>query len=329
MSSGGFASVIGPLITSYVALKQALGRRFETQRYVLSRLDRFLTARGAADLDAETFSAWRSSQSHLKASTQRQRLGVVYQFCLFRRRSDPTSFTPDPFLFPRPHARPRPYILSEDEVAQLLRTAPELEPNALSPLRPQVARISVVLLYTTGLRRGELARLTLGDYDDVERVLLVRQTKFNKSRLLPLSPDATRELEAYLKDRQQSPFPTDPSGALLLTRHGGLTGYSGGGLGSLLRKLFRAAGVRKPDGRTPRVHDLRFTFAVHAMLRWYRAGIDVQARLPALAIYMGHGSIVSTEYYLTFVDAIAESASQRFANHCSSFLTAPVSEGTR
>jgi integrase len=118
----------------------------------------------------------------------------------------------------------------------------------------------------------------------------------------------------------QPGFPLDAGSPLLLNNHGGLTGYTGTGFGHMMRKLFRAAGVRTSAGRSPRVHDLRFTFAVHALLRWYRAGVDVQVRLPALSVYMGHVSIVSTQYYLTFVDAVAEAASERFHKHCSGFL---------
>lgn len=319
------------MIARYVALKRALGRGFDTPCYLLGQLDRFLCARRLRDLTPTTFAAWCSSLEHLAASGRRQRLRVVYHFCLYRRRSDPTCFVPDPSQFPRPHPRPRPHIFSTEHIARLLRVADALVPNAPSPLLRQVARLAIVLLYTTGLRRGELVRLTLGDYDSGERVLLVRETKFHKSRLVPLSTDAAHEIERYLQDRTRPGLPREAASALLLTRHGGLTPYSDGGLGQLMRRLFRAAEIRTATGRTPRTHDLRFTFAAHALLRWYRADVDVQARLPALSAYMGHGSIVSTEYYLTFLDAIAEAASDRFDRHCSRFLptTASIAGGGR
>jgi integrase len=83
-----------------------------------------------------------------------------------------------------------------------------------------------------------------------------------------------------------------------------------------MRHLFRAADVRMSDGRFPRVHDLRHTFAVHALLRWYRDGVDVQSKLPALATAMGHVSVVSTAYYLSLLEPVAEAASTRFERHC-------------
>ena len=104
-------------------------------------------------------------------------------------------------------------------------------------------------------------------------------------------------------------------GPLLIRSCRGLRGRSGAGFGSSMRRLFRSAEVRTADGRCPRVHDIRHTHAVHALLRWYRAGADVQAKLPALAASMGHVSVVSTAYYLALLDPIAQAASERFAVH--------------
>lgn len=324
---GAFVSAIGPVIARYVALKRALGRRFDTQQHLLTQLDRFLASSHASDLTAESFAAWCSSIQHVTAGARRERMRVVYRLCLFRQRSEPTCFVPDPSQFPPPQPRPRPHIFSEAEIVQLLHATEILQPNAPSPLHRQVARLAIVLLYTTGLRRREIVRLTLGDYDATDRVLLVRESKFHKSRLAPLSADAVIEMERYIEDRRRPGFPCDAGAPLLLTRHGGLTAYSDGGFGLLMRKLFRQAGVRTAAGRPPRVHDLRFTFAVHALLRWYRAGVDVQTRLPALTAYMGHGSIVSTQYYLTFFDAVAQAASEQFDQYCSRLLSTRASAG--
>jgi integrase len=182
-------------------------------------------------------------------------------------------------------------------------------------------RLAVVLLYTTGLRRGELVRLILSDYDPAARTLAIRASKFHKSRVVALSPDATRELEEFLRARRRWSHP--PDAPLLVTwRRTGMRAYSDGGLGQALRRLFRAAGVRTAADRPPRVHDLRHTYAVHALLRWYRQGVDVQAKLPTLATAMGHVSIASTAYYLALLPPVAEAASERFARHCTALLAA-------
>lgn len=317
-----FASALGPLIRRYLELKRALGRRADDLRYVLGRFDRFLASCNADDLNQETFAAWCLSIAHLATNTRRQWMRIVYRLCLFRRRHAPSCFVPDPSQFPPRQPCPLPYIFSEGEITRLLLATDTLKPNAPSPLHRPVARLAITLLYTAGLRRGELARLTLSDYDTAEHVLLIRETKFYKSRLVPLSADALVEIERYLAQRLRPGFPKGTDAPLLLHHHGGLTGYTGTGLGELVRKVIRTAAIRTGTGRTPRVHDLRFTFAVHALLRWYRAGVDVQARLPALSAYMGHSSLVSTQHYLVFFDAIAQAASERFEAHCAEFLPA-------
>lgn len=325
-----FVSAIGPVIARYLALKQALGRRPDTAlRYTLIRLDRFLASSHAVDLSAETFASWCSSIEHLCAYSRRQWMRTAYHLCLFRRRTEPSCFVPDPGQFPPPPPRPRPYIFSHTEIALLLRVANARDSAGPSPLYRHVSRLAVVLLYTAGLRRGELVRLTLGDYTGADRTLLIRDSKFHKSRLVPLSEDAATEMERYLRQRRQPGLPCGDDAPLLLNNHGRFRAYTGSGLGGLMRKLFRAAGVRNAFGCPPRTHDLRFTFAAHALLRWYRAGIDVQAKLPALSAYMGHRSIVCTQYYLTLLDATLESANERFREHCSRFLplTAPVAGG--
>jgi integrase/recombinase XerD len=323
-------SSIGPQIVRYIAFKRALGRKAICIAYILRGLDHFLTSGNGGDLTRETFAAWAKSLELLHAATRSQWLRVVYHFCLFRQREDPQSFVPDPAQFPSPGPRHLPYIFSENEIARLLAAAESLHPHKASPLHREVARIGIILLYTTGLRRGELARLTLGDYDKAERVLFVRRSKFEKSRLVPLSADAADELDRYLVIRKELGAPNDRETLLLVHNHGArFRGYTGVALGHLLAKVIRRTGIRSAQGRYPRVHDLRFTFAAHALLRWYRAGIDVQARLPALATYLGHVSIVSTQYYLTFLKATAEAASEQFHIHSAAWLFLNGQEGGR
>jgi len=180
----------------------------------------------------------------------------------------------------------------------------------------------VVILYTTGLRRGELLRLTLGDYAPDEHVLAIDETKFHKSRRVPLSPTTTRELERYLQARQRHHLSMSATTPVLAHGIATLRGYTGVGLGHGFRQLLMTSGIRTPEGRWPRIHDLRHTFAVHALLRWYRAGADVQAKLPQLAIYMGHVSIVSTAYYLAFIEPLRALASTRFAHHYGALVRA-------
>jgi integrase len=256
-----FSSLIGPCITRYLAVKRALGRNAVQMAYVFRYLDRFLVSCRATDLTPEAFTAWGESMASLHANTRRARLRTVYHFCLFRQNEEPQSFVPDPTQFPRGDPRPWPYIFSEAEIIRLLATADGLAPHETSPLQREVARVGIAILYTTGLRRGELVRLTLRDYDEAGRVFHVRRSKFEKSRLVPLSTDTAIAIERYLRARRQIGAPGGDA-PLLVNHHGGrFRGYTGRGLGSLLKKVIRAADIRTPKGRFPRVHDFRFTFA--------------------------------------------------------------------
>jgi len=313
-------SVIGPAIADYVALKQALGRSFASETRVLISLDRFLAthSRDSTVLTPEAFAAWCLTLAHLSPTSRRIYMRVVRNLCLYIRRTDPGCFVPDLSTFPAVQPPQRPHIFSKDEIVRLLRTADELSPSPNSPLRGPMYRLGIVLLYTAGLRRGELVRLVLSDYDPIERTLLIRASKFHKSRLVALSSDAAREMEVYLLARRR--LPHDADSPLLVRFSRGLRPRCAGGFSYCLRKLFLRVGLRTACGRLPRVHDLRHTHAVHVLLRWYHAGLDVQAKLPALAASMGHVSVVSTAYYLTLLDPVAEAASDRFARHCAGLL---------
>lgn len=327
--SPGFSSVLGPTISAYLTLKRALGRRFRLEADALIHLDKFLAGRSGEEgaLTSATFTAWSLTLAHLRPTVRRNRMRIVRNFCLYWRRIDPSCFVPDHHGFPAPHTPLRPHIFTTEQIGQLLRVAASLRPRSDTPLCSQVFRLAIVLLYTAGLRRGELVRLVLSDYDAVENTILIRASKFHKSRLVALSPDAIRELDLYLHARRRLPHAA--SSPLLVHRVGGLRAYSGGGFGCRLHDLFRRAGIRTADGRIPRVHDLRHTYAVHALLRWYRSGSDVQAKLPILVAAMGHVSIASTAYYLRFIEPVTQAASERFAEYWEATIPAIPPEGGR
>lgn len=312
-----FVSPLGPFIVRHLQLKEALGRGYVAERAMLTHLDRFLVTR-AADLTAETFALWSLDIAHLSPTVRRSWMRVARNLCLYRQRTEPTCFVPDSSAFPRPHPGRRPHLFTEEEIVRLVRATEDLRPRPTSPLFGEVFRLAVILLYTAGLRRGEIVRLTLGDYDPAERTLTIRASKFHKSRLVPLSRDAGREMEAYLAVRRRLPHAA--TAPLLCSNRKGLRHYTGRGLGEGLRRIFRRASVQTASGQLPRVHDLRHSFAHAALLRWYSAGMDVQAKLPALATYMGHASAVSTQHYLSFLEPFAEVASERFARHCDPFI---------
>jgi integrase/recombinase XerD len=322
-------SIIGPALARYLALKETLGRHYRTERIVLELLDAFIAVQpNGTDLSPETFEQWCRTQEHLTSGVRRYRMRTVRNFCLYRRRSEPSCFVPDIALFPPLHQAVQPHIFTEAEVSRILCAAQVLDAVPGSPLRREIVYLAVVLFYTTGMRRGEVLGLVVGDYDPEARTLLVRDSKFHKSRLLPLSPDADQAIYTYLRARRTHGLPVSRETPLLCSPYGDAKPYTGTGLRTGICLLFSAAGIHTAAGRLPRIHDFRHTFAVHALLRWYRTGADVQAKLPFLAAYMGHVSIVSTQYYLHFVDQVAGLASLRFAEHYAALVTSPpMSEG--
>ena len=153
-----FSSGLAPVFARYVDLKRALGRRFDLPARTLHDLDRFLCDQQPKfpDLNAAAFQAWCHTLEHVTSGVRRVRMLEVCAFCLYRRRTEPQCFVPDPSSFPPYHQRLKPHIFSEAEVARLLSAASGLKRNPLSPLRPEAIRLAIILLFTTGIRRGEL-----------------------------------------------------------------------------------------------------------------------------------------------------------------------------
>lgn len=311
-------------VAAYLNSRHAVGRGYVKEEWILGRLRDFLARLGAADLDAALFDRWRAQFYHRSSSTRAVYEHTVFKFCRYRRRREPDCFLPDRDSLARQKSHRLPTIIEPQDVARLLDYVSHLPPDgARYRLRGPAMRLAIVLLYTAGLRRGEVVRLTLGDVDAKAGVLRIRESKFHKSRWLPLSPSATAELRHYLAVRHRLAGFDERPGAPLLCMHGSHP-YTGEGLYASLKRLLGAAGLHDSESRVPRVQDFRHSFAVAALLRWYETEADVQASLPRLALYMGHVSIISTAYYLRWMPAIVARASDRFALACAGVIEGGV-----
>jgi integrase/recombinase XerD len=312
MTSTSMSGVVEHSIDRYLDRQRALGRGYSAEEHVLRSLSRSLVSTGSADLDLAAFDHWCASHQGLTGNVRRNRQRIVRNWCLYRQRDEPACFVPDPNRFPRPHPHQAPVIVAPEQIARMLVAADGVQPTADSSLRPWILRLATVLLYSAGLRRGELLRLQLGDVNSRDAVLRIRQSKFHKSRWVPLSRDTGYELRRYLQQRQRRWGLPAPGDALLCHGTRRCSGYTGTGLSRGLHELMDAVDVHGWDGRRPRIHDLRHSFAIECLLRWYREGADVQSQLPKLAMYMGHVSIASTAYYLRWIPELAQAASDRF-----------------
>jgi integrase/recombinase XerD len=207
-------------ITRFVNHKRALGFNYKGAEFVLRALCRHVERYGYSDLTAKCFDSWMATYQNHHPNTRSKWYSTVRYFCLYRRRREPDCFLPSSDGVPKRQPIPIPVIVEPEQIARMLPLTSALLPANNSPLRAPVLRLSIVLLYTCGLRIGELIRLTLGDIEDAGTVLSIRDSKFHKSRLVPLSVSAARELKIYLQQRERA-SDVQPDAPLLCARHRG------------------------------------------------------------------------------------------------------------
>lgn len=306
-----YGSHLGPVMREHVERMRALGFRYGHECRFL-RFDRFLQGRAGAEREslATLVREYVALAPSVAEKLLRISVGRIVASALERGGAATTQPKWDRALVREMHrCRNKPYIYTEDQISLLLQTALSY-PSPLAQLRPLTLYTMIALAYCTGLRVGELVRLTLRDVDLSAGAIEIHNTKFFKSRRLPLSQTALRALERYLKSRQLAGISSDPSAALFWNER---RPYNVITVKALLRDVIWRAGIKTKTGRSgPRVHDLRHTFVVHRMTAWYREGINPQARLPYLAAYLGHRDIHSTLVYLTITQELLQHASTRF-----------------
>jgi integrase/recombinase XerD len=308
-----FGSFLGPTMRDYVALMKSVGHRYTTEERGLLRFDRFLQQR--PDLRGlplkRLVREWANATPTAEHAWRCSQIGRTLSKAL--RRLDPTieliSVDADLEKRARQHHR-RPYIYSEEEVCQVLEVARNF-PSPRSPLRPLTLYTMFVLAYCAGLRLGEIVRLNVGDVDLGGGTIEIRDTKFFKSRRLPLASSVLSALRSYLDACQQSGAPNEPAAGLFWQQRTAER-YSYVAAGQLLRRALKRAELKPRERPRPRVHDLRHAFVVNRMLTWYREGINPQPLLPYLATYLGHKDVNSTLVYLTITQELLQQAGERF-----------------
>jgi len=300
------------LIDVYVAARRAIGQRFVTDARILRS---FLRAVG--DVALETIASGDChafyDRGEPRTRTCEKRFGVLRGLFRFARARRLLSCSPLPARSPRVASTFRPHIYSIDQLRRLLDATSSLA-DVRSPLQPETFRTLLLLLYGAGLRAGEVLRLTLADVDLKDGSLRIRESKFSKSRLLPIGDALRGALLRYRAKRCALRLPMGPASAFFATRTG--SPLSLGRLELVFRRMRLAAGLflpHAPRRAQPRLHDLRHTFAVHRVLDWYRQGADVQQRLPWLSTYLGHRDLRATQVYLSLTPALLQAASARFA----------------
>jgi len=275
-------------IDAYLALRRAVGFQLEDEEYLLHAFARWASERGETHVRTQTATEWAAQT---REPWQRERrLRTVAGFARHARTEDDRHEVPPTSVFGHRHVRPVPHIYSPDEVQRLLDAAARLP--AHWPLKPQVFTTLLGLLASTGLRVSEALALRFGDVTDDG--LVVRKTKFNKSRLVPLHPTTAAALGRYLELRRHTSTVSD---FVFISPKGGRLSRKTVGMWFL--KLVRETGLRSgPGTKGPRLHDLRHTFAVRVLEAAPPGGNPVGWRMRALSTYLGHTNVADTCWYL-------------------------------
>jgi integrase/recombinase XerD len=293
-------------LADYLRLRLSLGHELAEARWVLPGLVTYLNARGSSTVTTEAALAWaQQSPMGQGSSVGPRRMTAARGFARYLAGIHPGTEIPPLGLMPHRQRWRPPFIYSPDDVDAVISQARR---SIVSPLRAATYDTLIGLLAVSGLRIGEAIKLDRGDVDWAEGVLLIRESKFGKSRLVPLHGSAIEALAAYaaLRDELQ-PRPNQPSFFVSLTRNR----LSYAVVSQTFRRLVDGADVGIGSPSPPRLHDLRHTFAVRTLLGWYRNGQDVQAKLPALSTYLGHREPASTYWYLSATPELLALAAAR------------------
>lgn len=297
-------------LQEYLTIRRAMGFKLERHERLLGQFTDHLAAHDAATLTIEQALAWACAPSGADPRWWAARLSTVRGFAVHLHALDPAHQVPPPGLIPADARRTVvPYLYTDPEIAALVQAAGELS----GPLRAATYQTLIRLLAVTGMRVGEAIGLDREDLDQELGLLRVHETKFGKSRQLPLHPTSVTGLRDYLEllDRLQ---PEPPTSALLLSTRGFRLRYQR--LWETYHQLVGQAGLTpRSPGCTPRIHDLRHTFAVTTLLGWYRDGADVPAMLPRLSTYLGHADPKHTYWYLSAAPELLALAADRLAAH--------------
>lgn len=276
----------------YVALRRALGFKLVDTERLLMQFITHLEQIGATRITTDVAVAWARESVRAKPLYLRRRLGVVRQFARHLHTLNPATEVPPAGLLRCFPNRMPPHLYSAGEIDALLHTVDVL---FRQPLRVATYRAVIGLLVVTGMRIGEVVRLDRDHVDLDAGILTIVEAKYGKSRQVLLHPSTVAALREYaaLRDRTAG---TATTTAFFVSTRGRLLVNT---IDYTFADIRDAAGIRVPPGvRPPRVHDFRHSFAVAAMVDWYRSGVDVQARLPVLSTWLGHINPASTYWYM-------------------------------
>jgi integrase/recombinase XerD len=293
---------LGHVVTEYLALRRALGYALVREGWLLPQFAAFVE-RHSPYITTPLALEWATQGGNASPYWSARRLGFVRGFARHVSAVDPRCEVPSADLLPFRKSRMTSYLYKESDVIALMEACQNLR----GPLGHATYATLIALLAVTGMRVGEAIGLDRSDFDAPQQCLIIRHAKFRKSREVPLHQTTVEALEAYARTRDRllrrpfSPsFFLSHTGRRLLVQNVWLK----------FARLRRRAGLTLHP-RPPRIHDLRHSFALNTLLRWYREGVDIQPRMALLSTYLGHVHPSMTYWYLTATPELLELAAQR------------------
>lgn len=310
---------LGKVIRWHLELRRSLGYELRTAEIILDQFDLYAAESfpHCPTVTRPMITGYLQKISNLQPVTRHSQLSVLRQFCRFLFQLDPKAYIPEGHLLPAAKSDFQPHIYTLNEVVQLMDAAQRLPPAG--SLRPHTYSTLIGLLWSSGLRGGELVRLNLEDVDLEKGILHIRQTKNFKSRLVPLTDSTKVALLAYRDLRARPGMQQSPQSPFFINER--KQRCAGRTVNGTFRMLTRHLGLMSVYGREPRLHDLRHTWATRCLARIYESGQDPNAALPVVATYLGHVNIACTTIYLHPDTDLLVRAGTRFQDHVTTTAT--------
>ena len=299
------------LAQEYIDLRRALGYKLVNEEPLLKDFSSFMERENAPYIIARLALHWAKERKNVLPSQWGYRLSVVRKFAQYVKTIDSHNEVPPQGLLPHKYHRRSPYIYRDEEVLKLLEACQSFTSG--NGLRRHSLFTVFGLLAVTGMRISEVTALTRGDVDFAKGIIAIRETKFRKSRLIPVHKSTLQVLREYCKLRDQI-YPSSKVSNFFLSDKG--TCLTICAVRYAFIRLSHRIGFRKPtDSHGPRIHDLRHRFAVKTIIKWYREEGNVENLIPLLSTYLGHTKPSDTYWYLSSVPELIALAAARMEKH--------------
>jgi len=310
-----FLSALAVSIEAYIAEKRAVGYKFERGADMLKRFDSFVHSRGLTEavLTKQLVIEWTVRKPNETVSTQCARISLLRGLAEYMNRIGCSAYVYPRSMVTVDRYTYIPYIFSSGEIKRIFEVCDHYPPQDRTPYRHLVLPLLIRMLYGCGLRISEAINLTRHDVDLSKGTLYIRNTKFNKERIIPMADSLTERCREYCKtldvEKAGNPF-------FFPSPFGGH--YSEGTIYKLFREVLRQARISHLGrGKGPRIHDFRHVFAVNCLKKWVLDGRDLNNCLPYLSAYLGHEDLRGSQRYLRLTADLSPDIISKTEKHCS------------